>query len=53
MQHIGPIQKRLRKFSDKCKSFWTMGMYEKVVVFAPFLLFWFLRKMVPDKKCQI
>jgi hypothetical protein len=44
--HIGPIWKRLRKFSDKSKSFWTMGMYEKTLVIAPFLLFLFLRKMV-------
>jgi hypothetical protein len=46
--HIGPIWKRLRKFNDKSKSFWTTGMYEKALVLVLFLLFWFLRKMVFD-----
>jgi hypothetical protein len=41
-----PIWKTLRKFSDESKSFWTTGMYEKVLVLALFLLFWFLRKML-------
>jgi hypothetical protein len=26
--------------------FWTTGLHEKALVLAPFLLFWFLRKMV-------
>jgi hypothetical protein len=46
MRHIGPIRMRLKKFSDKSNSFWTTGMYEKALVLTPFLLFWFLRKMV-------
>jgi hypothetical protein len=37
---------RLKKFSDTSKSFWITGMYEKVLVLALLLLFWFLRKMV-------
>jgi hypothetical protein len=37
-------RKRLMKLSDKSKCFWTMGMYEKALVLAPFLLFWFPRK---------
>jgi hypothetical protein len=39
--------KRLRKFRDKSKTFWTMGMYVKVLVLVPFLYFWFQRKMAP------
>jgi hypothetical protein len=38
--------KRLRESNDKSKSFWTTGMYEKALVLASFLLFWFLRKMI-------
>jgi hypothetical protein len=37
---------RLRKFSDKSKAFWTVGMYVRVLVLVLFLCFWFLRKMV-------
>jgi hypothetical protein len=46
VRHIELIQKRLRKFSDKSKSFWTTGMYKKALALASFLLFWFLRKMI-------
>ena len=37
--------RRLRKFSDKSKTFWTAGMYVKALVLMSFLYFWFLRKM--------
>jgi hypothetical protein len=41
-----PIQRQRRKFSDKSKNYWTMGMYVRALVIVLFLLFWFLRKMV-------
>jgi hypothetical protein len=43
---IKPTPRRLRKFSDKFKTFLTAGMYVKGLVLVPFLFFWFLRKMV-------
>jgi hypothetical protein len=43
---LKPIQRRRRKFSDKCKNCWTMGTYVRALVLVLFLLFWFLRKMV-------
>ena len=46
MVHTRQTRKRLSGFSDKFKIFWTAGMYEKALVLALFLFFWFLRKMV-------
>src|SRR5438128_10253404 len=43
---IGPIRRRLRRFSGKSKTFWTAGIFMKALVLVPFLFFWFLRKMV-------
>src|SRR5438128_9581814 len=41
----GPTQRRLRRFSDKSKTFWTAGTFVRVLALVPFLFFWFLRKM--------
>ena len=42
----GPTQRRLRRFSDKSKTFWTAGIFVKALVLVPFLFFWFLRNTV-------
>jgi hypothetical protein len=38
--------RRLKRFSDKSKSFWTASMCVKALVLVLYLCFWFLRKMV-------
>src|SRR6266542_2687412 len=43
---IEPILRRLRRFSDKSKTFWNAGIFMKALVLVLFLFFWFLRKMV-------
>jgi hypothetical protein len=43
--HIGQIPKRLRRFSDKSKTFWTVGMYMRALVLVLYLSFWFQKKM--------
>ncbi|WVZ83604.1 hypothetical protein U9M48_030733 [Paspalum notatum var. saurae] len=42
----GPIQRRLKRFCDKSKSYWIMGMYVRALVLVLFLSFWFLKKVV-------
>jgi hypothetical protein len=39
--HIGQLPKRLRRFSDKSKTFWTVGMYVRALVLVLYLSFWF------------
>jgi hypothetical protein len=45
MLHIGQIPKRLRRFSDKSKTFWTAGIYVRALVLVLYLSFWFQKKM--------
>jgi hypothetical protein len=43
--HIGQIPKRLRRFNDKSKTFWTAGIYVRTLVLVLYLSFWFQKKM--------
>jgi hypothetical protein len=40
-----PTPTRLRKFSDKSKTFWTAGTFMRALVLVLFLFFQFLRKI--------
>jgi hypothetical protein len=43
---IWPTQRRLWRFSNKSKTFWTTSTFVKAIVLVLFTFFWFLRKMV-------
>src|SRR5437762_12623559 len=43
---IGLIRRRLRRFSGKCKTFWTAGIFVKALVLVLFLVCCFVRNRV-------